>query len=259
MSNEITDIDLNRVSRDARIPSKKHIVYALVDPHNNELRYVGKSSRGMKRPRKHLTACGRRGDTHRHCWLKQMFKDEGTVPSIIVLCECETEVEALAWEVQFIALFRTAGFRLTNLTDGGEGMSGYKVSDETKRKLAEFNKGHKHSDEHKRKIAEGIKGRVRTDEHKQRISEAQKGSEKCATHLHKVQEANKGSKRSYESRCKMSEAGKRRGSPSAETRRKISESSRNMSVETRRKISESLKETIKNKKRNNNNGTTVNH
>ncbi len=48
---------------------------------------------------------------------------------------------------------------LCNLTDGGEGSSGHKKSEETKFKLSVLNKGKKLSKEHKEKISETSKNR----------------------------------------------------------------------------------------------------
>ena len=75
---------------------------------------------------------------------------------------------------------------LTNMTFGGEGVSGRKHSDEEKQKMSEKmkgkNKGKHHSEEGKRKISESQKGKNNpmygkrhSEESKQKMSESQKG------------------------------------------------------------------------------------
>ena len=70
---------------------------------------------------------------------------------------------------------------LTNCTWGGEGSSGYKFSEESKRKSSESHKGKKQSEEIKQKISEKNKGKSRnkgkkhSNEHNKKISEAVSG------------------------------------------------------------------------------------
>ena len=71
---------------------------------------------------------------------------------------------------------------LTNMTWGGEGVSGMHHSEETKLKLSEVNKGKHHSEETKQKLSESHKGQVAwnkgkktSEESKRKISESMKG------------------------------------------------------------------------------------
>ena len=47
----------------------------------------------------------------------------------------DTEEEAFSHEVLLISCFRGMGYELANLTDGGDGTSGYKQTEEHKEKL----------------------------------------------------------------------------------------------------------------------------
>ena len=99
-------------------------------------------------------------------------------------------------ETKYIAYERTSnGNGVYNITDGGEGVSGYRhseeaktkisaslkghgCSDETKAKIGAANKGHKHSDESKAKmsaVCKGKKHRPMSDEHRTKLSAAMKG------------------------------------------------------------------------------------
>ena len=51
------------------------------------------------------------------------------------------------WEQWYISLFKTYGFNLLNLTEGGEGMFGYKHTDATKQIIKEKRKNQIFNDE----------------------------------------------------------------------------------------------------------------
>jgi LEM3-like protein/NUMOD3 motif-containing protein len=69
------------------------------------------------------------------------------------------EQEALAYECELIASYGREN--LTNLTDGGEGVSGMKHTEETRRKIAEAGRGRPSpkSAEQRRKLSAALKGR----------------------------------------------------------------------------------------------------
>jgi len=68
-----------------------------------------------------------------------LFK-RGAGPYIVALFECDDEILAQA-EIFWIRYFSGIGFRLTNLTEGGEGASGYRHSPETRKRMSELKKG----------------------------------------------------------------------------------------------------------------------
>ena len=66
-----------------------------------------------------------------------------------------------------------------NLTDGGDGNSGFSYSPEARAKISAAHKGKPHSEEHKAKIAAAKKGKKRkpfSEEHKRKISEHHKAN-----------------------------------------------------------------------------------
>jgi hypothetical protein len=117
-----------------------------------------------------------------------------------------TEEEAFRHEVYMIALYGRKDMGtgiLWNFTDGGDGTSGYRPTEETRKKLSEAGKGnkkllgYKHSDETRKRISEKLKNKKHSDETRRKISKKLKGKQNCL-----------GRKLSEETRRKMSEAQK---------------------------------------------------
>lgn len=113
------------------------------------LRYIGKTYNLKERLKNHLKEKGR---CHRISWLKSM-KKKGIVPTILSLVEGLTENQAFEEEKFFIAYFRYIGADLTNGTDGGEGISGYRHTKETCAKMSKSRIGHSTSLETREKIS----------------------------------------------------------------------------------------------------------
>lgn len=182
----------------ARIPCRKiadhctcslvmnHLVYGLIDPRTRLIRYVGKSSRGMTRPTMHhkkpvsdQTYCAR--------WVRSLQR-AGYAVEICVLEYLQTETQALAAEVWWIAYGQLSAWPLTNLTDGGEGMCN--PHPQTRKKMSES--------------AKRRGTYVRSQETK-----------------NKMRKARLGWRPTPETRARMSESGKKRLPPSDETREKL--------------------------------------
>ena len=96
-----------------------------------------------------------------------------------------TEEEAFRHEKYMISIFGRKDLGtgiLRNLTDGGEGKSGWTMSEKTKEKIRKSNTGQTRSDETRRKISKSNKGNLpwiagkkHTQETKDRISRIHKG------------------------------------------------------------------------------------
>ncbi len=146
-------------------PSKS-FVYALIDPRNNELRYVGKTYRLKERIYDHLHHVGRGDQTYKARWLRLLVA-EGLDPIVLTLAYV-LHVEAAALEVQYIKTLRGYGVRLTNLTDGGDGTPGLRrapVSDATRKKISAANTGKRHSRETRALWSKQRRGRRQAPEH----------------------------------------------------------------------------------------------
>lgn len=150
---------------------------------------------------------------------------------IIFLKQNLTEEKAFKHEIYMISVFGRKDLGtgiLRNRTNGGEGGYGAVRSEETKKKISNFNKGKRqspHTNEAKNKISEYAKNR--TKEHNEKISKSNKGR---VAH-------NKGKKMSEEQKDKLriANTGKKL---TEETKRKISLKSvgRTHTEETKEKI-----------------------
>ena len=147
-----------------------------------------------------------------------------------ILKECDDK-ELDYWEKYYVKELNTKAPYGYNLTDGGGGMSGYTLSEETRKKLSEINKGKCLSEETKRKIGEGHKGLVRSQETRKKLSEANKGKHLTQETRKKMSEANKGKHLTEETKNKMSEAKKGE---------KHWNYGKHLSIETKNKISENF-------------------
>ena len=162
---------------------------------------------------------------------------------IIYLKQNLTEREAFKHEIYMIAVFGRKDLGtgiLYNMTNGGEGTSGWVPSEETKMNIGEAKKGNTNclgrilSKETKIKMSDANKGHIVSEETRKKISEASKGHIVSEETRRKLSESNKNP--SEETRRKLSEASKGH-IVSEETKRKISEANKNPSEETRRKMS----------------------
>ena len=189
-------------------------IYGLYDPRNGEIRYVGKTIRGLSRPRaSHGNYCLN--------WEKQL-ESLGLKKEIRILEEWDGVSDRTSWlnerERFWIAHHRTAGAKLTNLTNGGEGACD-DIPFETRKKMSESMKGKN-------------VGKIRSEETRKKLSEAHKGqipwiAGKKHTNetLEKLRSSHTGKKHSEETKQKMSESHKGLFR-SEETKRKIAEAQR---------------------------------
>ena len=113
--------------------------------------------------------------TKRSFYWKNVVKKHGLYAEI--LAKWNTEKEALEHEIFLIKCFKDLGFSLVNMTDGGEGTSGWIPSEEWKRKKSEsqkflfsigFNPAKRDDVKEKLKIANV--GKKLDKDHKEKIS-----------------------------------------------------------------------------------------
>lgn len=152
------------------------IIYGLFDPRTGDLRYVGKSTSGLRRAKQHHTRADlrRHGRSHKSSWIKSLLA-QGLVPHSQVLLECQTAEELYDIEQQTIAHYRSLGVDLTNMADGGPGSLGRKMSDETKEKIRKatlLQLPVVHTEETKERLRQLQLGRTHDEEIRRRMAKA---------------------------------------------------------------------------------------
>jgi hypothetical protein len=104
----------------------KYHIYTIEHPMTNEIRYVGYTKTTLKeRLKSHLknvTECESKSRrwNKRLTWIKSIIS-ASKIPIIKKLDVCNTIEEAKCLEKYWISQFKTWGFRLTNMTSGGDG------------------------------------------------------------------------------------------------------------------------------------------
>jgi hypothetical protein len=128
---------------------------------------------------------------------------------IVFVQEGLTEQEALALEQYCIALYgridNGTGI-LRNLTNGGEGVSGFKFSEELRQRLSKSHTGHRHSEETRKKMSRSRSGPGNPNYGKKGMVSAFKGRKHTEESKRLMAEANRGKKASEETKRKQKEA-----------------------------------------------------
>jgi group I intron endonuclease len=101
--------------------------------------------------------------------------EKHTFEIIEELSENATQSELDLREMFHIREYTDAGYRMLNLTEGGYGTKGYKLSEETKNKIRAKAIGRKHSAETCILIGNINRGKKFTEEHRMKISKANSG------------------------------------------------------------------------------------
>jgi len=129
-------------------------IYALSDPRDNQVRYIGKANNPKDRYTNHFNS-SRDKNTHKRNWINNIRKN-GFRPELIIIDEVPKS-EWQYWERFYISLFKTWGFNLVNYTFGGDGATfGNKGS--WKKGNVPHNKGIPCSERTKQKIRDKLTG-----------------------------------------------------------------------------------------------------
>jgi len=129
--------------------------------------YVGKGDR--------YRMGGMHGRNKRHT---NTVKKHGRLNILKSFIECSSEAIALDLEVGLIKTLRRNGYDLANMTDGGEGVRGYKHDPEVVARTAEKNRGRVQSAEERKARSVALLGKKkghRSAEHNAKVGAAIKG------------------------------------------------------------------------------------
>ena len=147
----------DRESTPGKAKAQTFIVYGLCDPRDGALRYIGKSEYGGNRYSQHLYAViSNREKTRKARWIRGLLL-RGLKPEFVTLEVCACRDDLVLAERRHIAEARARGERLTNLTDGGDGMGGYVFTAENRRRLAESHKWSLARQRHLREITDACR------------------------------------------------------------------------------------------------------
>jgi len=172
------------------------MVYCHKRPTDGEVFYVGKG-------------CGKRStrtDNRNNHWHNVIKKHGGF--DVEIVAKNLTEAEALKFEIALIKGLRDAGANLCNLTDGGEGLSGFRHSKKTRERMKISNRGkaksgHKLSKEHRQKLRMAKLGRKLSKEHAQAAAKARIGRKVSVETGQKISRALTGKPLSEEHKRKL--------------------------------------------------------
>jgi group I intron endonuclease len=147
-------------------------IYTLSHPITKEIRYVGKSIKPKERYKDHIKSgkSGRRKNLVNN-WIKSLLS-ENLKPKMDIIDEVEGEWEWL--EQYWISQFKCWGFRLKNMTEGGE--NNPMSSLEARKKISNIMKNIKKSKEWCDNISKAKKGvSIHTEKSKNLLSESNGG------------------------------------------------------------------------------------
>ena len=196
-------------------------IYEHWRPDKNECFYVGKGKRYGDKPYRAYQMSKGRNRHHKAIVAKLKIRD--LCVDVRFIFETDNEEEAYSKEIERIAYWRATGVNLTNLADGGGRNSGWKQSQERRKRNSELKRGNTYrlgavlSEETKQKIARAHTGKKLTISHIEAMSIAASGERNgffgkkhTAETGAKVASANKSRIWSDESRAKLSASLKRR-------------------------------------------------
>lgn len=210
-------------------------IYALIDPRNGSIRYVGMSTNPEQRLGRHVKQAisNAKVNPHKERWILGLIA-LGAKPMVAILA-VSNEKDWPSEETYWIDFLKAKGEPLTNIRAGGKGGS-IRCSEETRRRISESNVGRKQSpeairnqkaaqadpewkarfsescrnrppisSEERTRRSEFMKNRTVTEETRRRMSLARRGKPMPeATRL-----AHLGSKRSAATRAKIGAATRR--------------------------------------------------
>ena len=159
-------------------------IYEHIRPDTNAIFYVGKGSGN----RCNITQ-------HRNPYWKNIVAKAGGFIVNKIAENLDSELAYLA-EQERIDQLKRLDVKLANKTDGGEGPSGYRHTEEAKRKIGLSHVGETHP----------AYGKPMPEHTKQALLNANKGRPLSAEHRKKVSEAGKGRIKSLDTRTKLSQA-----------------------------------------------------
>lgn len=140
-------------------------VYSLTNSLDNKVFYIGKGSfKNRLRIIDHLKLSEKGSELYTHRKIRKILKCNGEI-IFNIIHETENEADALKYEINLIKEYGKEN--LTNLTNGGEGITGYKSK--RKKGFVQWNKGKKMPKEFGENVSKKLKGRKLSESHRQKM------------------------------------------------------------------------------------------
>jgi len=151
----------------------EYCVYAIINKINGSV-YIGKSYRVSRRWKTHVRDAL---ENDSQLPLHRAIRKHGIESFDFVIVEkCVDDRASLDAEVKHIREYRERGVTLYNLTDGGDGARGMKMSAEAKAAISFKKKGTKHSEETRKRIGDIQRGKKRGPYPPERMKAAREAS-----------------------------------------------------------------------------------
>ena len=157
-------------------------IYALCDPRDLSVRYIGKANNPILRLRTHKNEALNKHRSHKCNWIRALLK-EGLYPELFVIDEVSLD-DWEFWEIFYIDLFKSFGFDLTNAESGGKGPN--RISEESRKKMSDAKKGKYVSIETRRKMSLAGKGKSKPEGFGEKSSKRQKGKKLSIEHIERM-------------------------------------------------------------------------
>jgi hypothetical protein len=127
---------VGRPPRPSMLPQKRVTIYALCEPESGLIRYVGKTRYTPERRLTYHLTQSRSSRLPSANWLRSLNL-RGFRPIMVELERVGLNDDWASRERFWISACKDAGFRLLNLTDGGEGAHGFEPTDEHRSKISQ--------------------------------------------------------------------------------------------------------------------------
>ena len=150
----------------------RYLVYGLVDPRTRLIRYVGRSTTGLVRPRQHGQPAQLAKPSRKTSWVKALLA-AGFRYEIVILETYSARESVVSGECFWIAYGRVCGWPLTNMSGGGEGNAVRLHTPAARAKMAATLRGKKRSPAAVQASADGHRGKALTPAHRRKLSRIQ--------------------------------------------------------------------------------------
>jgi len=106
--------------------TQKAWIYALIDPRNSEVKYIGKSINPNMRFKEHISKCNKER-TKKSNWIKKLIS-LNTQPNMVLLKEVDDK-DVPYWEEYYIKHYKSNGANLLNYDDKGIGTAKFRTKE----------------------------------------------------------------------------------------------------------------------------------